>query len=509
MPVSSLVEMVTSKALELPEIQRAYVWYRPQVRDLLDSLYRGYPIASVLIWQTEDGPPARPLDGPASQAMSLQSVKFLLDGQQRLTSLTRLLADGEPDVRFNVETEDFQLVNPATRRDPRWVPASEVLRKGAVHVAIDRGMLQRPDAQEVLERLSRLERLKGSLVPVHVLKGFDYEEVTEIFVRVNSKGTRLRQAELAIARLAFRLPGMVTEELKAFEESLDAIGYDIDLRFLVRCLTAVATGQSRFERLGTVLEPALSDAWNKTRAATEHFLNLLKSNLGIESMAWLPSINAMVVPVAYLARRGRRGVEAGERLRWFLLASTWQRYAGSIETALDQDLRTLTDDKPFGTLIERIRQAVGRLNVEPTDLDDAGVQSPFFLTSYLACRHLGATDWWTGVKLNSTNLGTAHSLELHHVFPRAVVSDRYPRRDVNELANMAFLSLAANREIGKKEPREYLPTVPDERLRQQLIPMDRSLWSADRFQEFLAARRELLARAINDVFFNLEKRADE
>ena len=266
----------------------------------------------------------------------------------------------------------------------------------------------------------------------------------------------------------------------------------------------MATGQSRFGRLGSVEPEAVRAAWERTQKAIEHLLNLLRQNLGIESMAWLPSINALVVPVAYLATRGVREADINSLLRWFLLASTWQRYAGSSETALDQDLRRLREPDPFLGLLEEIRQTVGRLEVTATDLDDAGVQSPFFLVTYLACRQQGATDWWTGVKLNSTNLGTAHELELHHIFPSALVRDRYSQRDVNELANLAFLSRAANREIGMKEPREYLPGIPEERLRQQFIPLNRDLWGVDRFQDFLAARRELLATGINAVFRDLE-----
>jgi len=505
MAVSSLVDMVTNRSLELPEIQRAYVWYRPQVRDLLDSLYRGYPIGTVLIWQTGEAPYARPIEAGSGQG-ALPAAMFLLDGQQRLTSLARVFKNGEPDIRFNLETEEFQVSNAAIRRDPRWIPVSAVFLRGPIAVASERGLLQNQNAQVALDRLNRLEQIRNYFVPVHLLRNFDYEQVTEIFVRVNSKGTRLREAELAIARLAFRLPGMVTEELKKFEDDLDVAGYDIDLRFLVRCLTAVATGQSRFrfDPLATVAENRLREKWRDTRKAIEHFLNLLKQNLGVESTAWLPSINAMVVPVAYIARTNIRDLDVNGLIRWFLLASTWQRYGGSAETTLDQDLRALNDERPFGLLTQQIRQDVGRLCVESEDLDDAGVQSPFFLMTYLACRHAGATDWWTGVRLSSTNLGTDHTLELHHIFPKAVVRDLYPQRDLNELANLAFLSQAANREIGRKEPHEYLPAIAPDRLRQQFIPMDPGLWRVDRFQEFLAARRSLLAEGINAVLRSFE-----
>ena len=145
----------------------------------------------------------------------------------------------------------------------------DVFQKGAISVAKEHGLFASEDAEEVLGRLNRLEQIKKTTVPIHILDGFDYDEVTEIFVRVNSKGTRLRQAELAIAQLAFRLPGMVTNELKEFEEELDNKGYDIDLRYLVRCLTAVATGQSRFRTLGTAEPQTIKKAWKEARRALE------------------------------------------------------------------------------------------------------------------------------------------------------------------------------------------------------------------------------------------------
>ncbi|GBD22899.1 hypothetical protein HRbin29_00545 [bacterium HR29] len=505
-PVRNLVDQVAEAQLRLPEIQRAYVWTRTQVRDLLDSLYRGYPVGTVLIWETDEELRSRTVEAPVSTRSSSSSNggRFLLDGQQRLTSLAKVFVTREVDIRFNIETEEFQVANAAVCSDPRFVPVSDVFQKGAVSVALERDLLSRPDRELILSRLNKLERIADYPVPVHVLKGFDYEEVTDIFVRVNSKGTRLREAELAIARLAFRLPGMVTDELGAFRDRLAIANFDIELRFLVRALTAVATGQSGFRQLAFVPEETLREAWRKTRRALEYFLNLLRQNLGIESADWLPSLNAIVVPVAYLARHDDpREADTVGLLRWFVLASTWQRYAGAAETAMDQDLRALESPEPFRVLEEHLVQAVGRTTVSADDLDDAGSTSSFFLPMFLACRHRGAVDWWTGVRLSSTNLGTDHLLELHHIFPKALVKHRYPKRDVNELANLAFLSRRANAEISAKEPIEYLSQIAEERLTTQFVPLDRELWKVDRFQDFLAARRALLARGINEFLSSL------
>ncbi len=386
----------------------------------------------------------------------------MLDGQQRLTALARVIHDRDPDIRFNLITEQFEVANAAIKRDSNWISVADILNKGAMSVALECGLVQHPGTEttEMMQRLNRVEQIKNINVPVHTLDGFDYEEVTEVFVRVNSKGTRLRQSELAIAQLAFRLPGMVTDELKAFEDELDDTGYDIDLRFLVRCLTAVTTQQSRFRALETVKASDIEKSWRDTRRAIEFFLNLAKENLGLESWDWVPSNNALVVPVAYLAKHPYNEVKSEALLRWFLLSSIWQRYSGSSETAMDQDLRLVREDSPFEALERTLRQEVGRIKVTADDLDDAGVRSSFFLAAYLACRHHKARDWVTNVHLSSTNLGTQHLLELHHIFPRAQIADKYDRKDVNEIANIAFISKTANLKIGKRPPAEYLNDIP-------------------------------------------------
>lgn len=505
--VGDLVDLVAKEALVLPEIQRDYVWTRPQVRDLLDSLYRGYPIGTMLIWESHDQHVKKSIGGTSE---SDPPAGYILDGQQRLTSLYRLIHTDSIVVRFNVETEEFQVSNAVHAKNPLMVSVANVIRHGTFETMVEYGFDKRPDMKVVGKRLQRLEHIFREKVPVNVLKGFDYDEVTDIFVRVNSKGTRLRVAELAIAQLAFRLPGMVTSDLKAFEDDLEGRGWDIDIRLMLRCLTAVATKRSSFKALNQVPTDELKEYWKQTKAGIETFLSLLKANLGLESLDWISSTTAMVGPVAYIAwtKQTDRNVDA--MLHWFLLGTTWGRYSQASETALDQDLATLANTavNPFPALVERVRQVSGRLNVVASDLDDAGVKSPYFLVAYLACRQAGAIDWWSGIKLNSTNLGTSHLLELHHIFPKALVSPHFTHKDVNELANIAFLGKSANASIGKKEPREYLKDIAPERLQRQFIPMNTDLWEVSRFLDFIAERRTLLASAMNGVFASLGAAVD-
>ena len=132
--VSSLVDMVKAEELLLPEIQRGYVWNRPQIRDLVESLYHDYPAGAIMLWETDANPVSRALGARDKQNTVGSKVHFVLDGQQRLTSL-RLVFDGkdikdrELDIRFNYETEEFQLANRAIRADKRWLPVTEILNK--------------------------------------------------------------------------------------------------------------------------------------------------------------------------------------------------------------------------------------------------------------------------------------------------------------------------------------------------------------------------------------------
>lgn len=515
--VSSLVEMVRGEELLLPEIQRGYVWNRPQIRDLIESLYHDYPAGAIMLWETEANPVSRALGrrkGKESQQNG--KIHFVLDGQQRLTSL-KLVFEGKDfkgkdlDIRFNYETEEFQLVNRVVRSDKRWVPVTDLINKGAIKVSQEMGVLGSSDAAQILDRLNRLERIKDYLFPVYSLRGYTYEQVTEIFVRVNSKGTRLRQAELAIARLAFRLPGVVSDKFEEFEDTLEEDGFDLGLPFLVRCLTAVATEQSQFPKLREVDEKNIKLAWKKTREGLEYFINLIRENLGIESANWLPSINALIVPVAYLAKTNTKAIEKDKLLQWFLLASIWGRYSGSAETRLDKDLKALNEDNPFATLANNIKQEVGRLEVSGDDLDDANINSPFFLAAYLICRNQKAEDWFTGVRLSSTALGDSHSLEFHHIFPKALLKKQFRKRDINEIANIGFLSSKANKKISKTEPIAYLTEIYERDpnlLENQFVPLDKKLWVINRFDDFLAERRRLLAAGINRYIKGLAQTAE-
>jgi hypothetical protein len=517
--VRELLDEIARGQVVLPEIQRAYVWKGPQAAKLVNSLYREYPVGQILLWDTIDLPITRHLDGVQTPTLpSADRPKIVLDGQQRLTSLHKALGtDEDPiDVWFNLETEEFQLYLRRLKNDPLWISIRTVLR-GERH---DLKILQEieaaggpgltdPRSQIYLDRLQRLKKIGEYKFPIEIFRSDDYEEVTEVFVRINSAGTRLRAAELVLAQLALRLPGAVVEKFEHAMEDYEEIGFDLDTRFLMRALIALGTGQSRFRYLTEFWKKQpdeIDRIWRRTKKAVDSAVNFVRSNARFESSDWLPSLNAMIPLAAYFDRNPKI-VEDVERglLEWFYRASLRGRYSGSPETSMDEDLKAVASYQPVPELMKNLGPTAF-LGVTADEFDDAGWRNPLFAMTYAVARKRGAKDWFKGITLGSDMVGSDHEMQVHHVFPKAVLKERgVSRKDRDEIANLAFLAARPNRQISKRLPEVYLAEIasqhPD-RLEAQCVPVDRELWKLENFEKFLASRRQLLATAVNDLLRN-------
>lgn len=516
--ISDLISEIERKELLLPEIQRGYVWQRQQAVKLIDSLYREYPTGTLLLWDTEELPVTKEMEKQKENAGQPNfRPKIVLDGQQRLTTLYKVFVnDSSLRIYFNLETEVFQLYAPSLRNQPLWIPISDVLagKKSdyAILMQIQKALGLTPDDPKnelYLARLQKLRKIQDYKYPIEIFKNDDYEEVTELFIRINSGGTPLREAELALARLAWRLPGTITDTFEKALEEYEGFGFYFDTSFLMRCLIAVATGQSRFRYLSEFWkrdDASLRRDWERTKQGLDTAVNFIRTNARLESSEWLPSLNALIPLVAYF--QGRDSIAPGaERklLYWFYLVSMRGRYSGSVETALDQDLRALRSPEPIASLISNCPIEWQR-PLMSEDFEGAGTRSPLFMMCYVVTRKNGAKDWFTGIDLSTDLIGDAYSIEFHHIFPRALLRergvDRYKR---DEIANLAFLAQKANRKISKAEPLQYLSQIDPERLRAQFVPTDKTLWELDRFEDFLCVRRRLLAEAINNELKSLQE----
>ena len=504
-PVNVLLEELSKGELGLPEIQRGYVWNSFQARDLIDSLYREYPSGLILLWKPEELPELR--DGSFEHSNETQIRYLVLDGQQRLTSLKQVF-DGEIPVCFNVEEETFQIYSAKLKVNPCWVSVRDVITRGAIEILDEiEGALGLGKEQRKVygQRLARLEKIKEYRYPVMIIHTDDYEEVTESFIRINSRGTRLREAELAMAQLAYHWPGALVKEFEAALDDYKQANYALESRFLMRCFVAIGTGQSRFRHLGAFWrrsQSELEDIWKHTKKGIDYTINFLRNNAGIESSDWIPSVNALV-PLVVFFSRGKKQLsekEAKGLLFWFFEATIHGRFTGSPETKIDQDIRAIVGNAPLDDLIANLKREIASLEITPEMIEGKYQRHPFLSLIFVVFRHRRATDWFTGTVLSATNVGPDHQLELHHIFPRAMLKEadnlHFEAHEIDDLANIAFLSQKANRSILKSPPNEYLPHIERERLQAQLVPED--MWHIEEYRDFIVRRRSLLTDAIND-----------
>lgn len=522
--VRELLEEIDRAEVLLPEIQRAYVWKSSQVTKLLDSLYMAFPTGQILLWDNGgEVVHTKTLSGVKKNTLAnSSSPKIVLDGQQRLTSLHKAL-QGKNGMRvcFNLEDEIFQLHQKRLDSDPYWVAVEKVYRNEVQDLQVLRLIeksggpkLDSAKANEYLDRLRRLRAIADYKFPIEIFRNDNYETVTELFVRINSGGTRLRGAELALAQLALKLPGFIVSK---FEETLEVYGdagYDLDTRFLTRALIVIGTGQSRFRYLNEFLtrsQSALIKSWKRTKLALDSAINFSRENARFDTSAWLPTQMALLPIAAYFDKHDKLTPNVEEELlRWFYLAFARGRYSKSSETALDEDLKAVQMPSPTKQLVKNVLGGGHNDRVSVDELEEAGTRSSLFGLTYAAARASGAKDWFNGVAVADESIGDDHEVQVHHIFPKQILNaKKVPLEKRDEIANLAFLAARPNRQISATPPKEYLADIANshpERLISQCVPMNRALWRVERFDDFLKERRKLLAERINGLIENPSQR---
>jgi hypothetical protein len=507
--IRTLIDKIDRGDIRLPEIQRGYVWKPPKIAGLIDSLYQRYPTGSLLLWETDEDVTERDpaIEGPNVRPLS--KPQYLIDGQQRLTSLHRVFkGHDEARIVFNVKTERFQRESAANKKDARWVAVSDVLNDSSDVFSLVEDLRKRLDDLEpkvIGQRLDRLRKIADYSYWIEILDDLPYEVVADIFVRVNSRGVRLSSVDLALATLSARWRGII-KELDAEAERWVAVGYPaISVGFLARCIAASATDTASFRVFANAPLAQLQDGWEETKRGVEHLVQLLRNNAGISTSQLLPSENALVPLVALLGSRPDEPLDddlADGLLYWLFAAFIQSRYSTSVETVLGQDISAIRSPDPLGNLLRNLRLFGRRLTIAEDTLAGRTDRSPYFLLSFLAAKRRGARDWWHGVDLCTDGQGH-FKLEYHHIHPRATLRGEYSKTEINDLANFAFISSKANRKISDRSPAAYFPEIGDEQLAAHLVPLDPELRTPDRYPEFIRARRDLLAEAMTELLDDL------
>jgi hypothetical protein len=557
--VEELIGMIERGELRLPEMQRRYVWRSTRVRDLLDSLYHGYPSGTILLWQTDEAVPQQEF-AVAQQGNPYQSTRLLLDGQQRLTSLSAVIRGELVSVRgrkkpiellFNLEHPDpdelavvtevsedgdddedeDELINDeadssedelqkrfdrmtfvvATRKLaqlPQWVKVTDVFKSDSDRPFLKRAGITDLDdtrSEKYSQRLARLRGIRKYVYRMDILeRTLSYGEVTLIFVRVNSLGAKLRSSDLALAQITAKWRGAL-KTFQDFEGQCADAGFDLDLGIHLKNMVAFATGQSGFLTVHNLPVERLQQAWKECVPGMEFALNFLKSNVGIDSPALLSSPFLLVTLGYYGHKRNFQiGAEESQRLRhWALLANAKGRYSrGSSETLLNQDLATVRDEGGADELIDRLRLQVGRLDIAPEELEGRNQRSALFKTMFLAFRAAGAQDWRSNLAIALDHKGSHHRLQFHHIFPKAVLKSSYTAREADDIANLAFVGGGTNRKISDKPPSQYFaPLIQKSGLSSfeaQCITTDTAALGVEGYKNFLAERRKAVSHRLNE-----------
>lgn len=189
--------------------------------------------------------------------------------------------------------------------------------------------------------------------------------------------------------------------------------------------------------------------------------------------------------------------------RWVYTAMAFSHYSNQVESKLDAEAKILAEVTRAEALESLIRRAADPRPVDApitsNDLVGRSQSSAYFNLLYIRALQTGAKDWWNNLALAGVPVGRGHKIEYHHIFPKARVKNRFPAELVNSIANLGFLSALGNKRVSAKDPAKYLAGVDPGELEKQWVPPDPSLWNVDRFPEFCAARRELLADALNEM----------
>ncbi len=571
--LGKLLEDIALGEIGLPDIQRPFVWDTTRVRDLFDSMYRGYPVGTLLFW--ENGYPGEHRTIGVNAKQKIPRL-LIVDGQQRLTALYAVMK-GVPildknfqqrrlRIAFNPLEEKFEVTNTAVERSPEWIAdigrlwQTDFDQYAFVSEYLDRLTRQQDLSAEARKRVPQaIQRLVNlihyPLTALEISAQATEEQVSEIFVRINSRGRTLNQADFILTLMSvFWDEGR--KELETFcreaqHPPADNRPSPYNAYFqpqpdqLLRVDVALAFRRARLEHVYSILRGkdlqtgAFSAEQRDTQFALlrkaqaevlnlQHwhdFLNVIRQ-AGYVHPSLITSQTALVYTYA-LWLIGKRDFGLDQHTlrhlmaRWFFMSSLTGRYTSSPETRMDQDLallRGLSRPEEFARVLEQEMAAVLTRDywevTLPNELATASAQSPGQAAFFASLCLLDAPVLYSSMKVRDLLGPTARAyksaLERHHLFPRKYLKRQglTDRRDINQVANYALVEWHDNIGISDRPPHEYAPEYerrfPPERLREMYryhaLPEG---WYAMDYPTFLEERRRLMAAVIREGFERL------
>lgn len=575
--VNQLIEKIDTGELGLPELQRPFVWKDSKVRDLFDSMMRGYPIGYLMLWEC---PTLEKKKSIGTDAHSYESPKqVIIDGQQRLTSLYAVMK-GKKVINSNYDERNivisyhplknkFEVGYQATRKDPEWIYnisevfttsgfkfISEFIKKLESSRKAKGAELSEDEQSTIADRITELSNLKTNILPVFDIKSYaEEEDVSEIFVRVNSGGVSLKQNDFILTLLSLYWD----EGRKRIEEfSKDSrapkkgrvTSYnqitEVSAQDIVRVIMAYAFDRARlkygykllrgadFDKKGIVDETLRDQRFDTLKEKLPDVLNVhnwhefLKAimNAGYLAGDMILSGNAIYYSYAlYLIAKYRFGASDNENMHlislWFFYASLVSLYTGSFESTVEQHLNVIKEIKDIQGyrefMLSRVEERLTNDFFEITLCGTEGLavsgRGNNAWNAYVAALNiLSAKILFSKSSLLVSKLfepgtdGNRKSLEKHHLFPKAYLKKLgYSDAKINQMANYAYIDWKDNMEILDGDPAYYYPIICQGRTPEQIRAMEDENalphgWQTMAYEDFLVERRKLMAARIKEAF---------
>jgi hypothetical protein len=574
--LAGLLHYIDIGDIGLPDIQRPFVWSNAKVRDLFDSMYRGFPVGYLLFWANQAVKGVKQI-GTGDKQHHVPAL-LIVDGQQRLTSLYAVFRgkkvfdedykERQIEIAFRPRDGKFDVADAAIRRDPEWIPnISEIWASGKssrklVNDFIDqlksKTSLTEDEEEAIAHSLDRLFDLqKFPFTALEIAPTVDEEQVADIFVRINSEGVKLNQADFILTllsvfwddgRKALENFCRLSRQAPAPGSPPSPFNYFInpDPDQLLRVAVALGFGRGRLKSVYQVLRGKNMDTGEFSSELRDEQFKLLQTaqaevlNLtawhqflsslvgaGFRTGEMISSQNALLYAYAfYLIGRTKLGVAEHvlQKLigRWFFFTSLTGRYTSSPETVMDGDLsrmRAVKDGDSFVQALDTIMES--ELTNDfwaitlPANLDSSSARNPELFAYVAAQNKLSAPVLFSHKKipelLDPSLKTNKKPLERHHLFPKAWlaanVSDDL--KIINQQANFALIEWPDNIDISDSRPSLYVPELKKRFSEDAWKAMHEyhalpEGWENLAYQDFLVQRRKLMAAIIKRGFESLK-----
>lgn len=568
--LSTLLEEIDRGEIALPDIQRPFVWKAAKVRDLFDSMYRGFPVGNLLFWATGAEMGARRIGTHAHEAAPRLMI---VDGQQRLTSLYSVLTRKEVlradysssriRIAFRPRDGSFDVANAAVERNPEFIPDISIVwvggrrrkeREFIKRLEASKGELTEDRRDNLLEAIDRLYDLRNYPFKVMELAStVDEDQVADVFVRINSAGVDLGQADFILTLMSvWWEEGRKQLETFARDAKLRSAGpspanpfIDPSADQMLRVVAGLALRRGRLRYVYQVLRGkdletgeisaeirekqfgTLQEAQAETLSLTNwhEFLKAVR-RAGYRSRAMISSQNNLMFSyLMYLI--GHRDYRIDRRTlreaiaQWFFMTSLTGRYTGNFESRVEQDLRRIAEAKSGDEFVATLNGIIDTALTEdywriqlPSSLETSSAYGPTVFAYHASLVLLNARPLFSPLQLGELLDPSAHAprsaVERHHLFPKAYLNrigiDRTVQR--NQIANYAFVEWPDNAEIGDSPPSEYFPRLfarlkPQEQKRARFWHALPEGWERMDYRDFLQQRRERIADVVRAAFSKL------